>query len=99
MDSATSSPPLKLRGSKFTKVVVEMRVSQPGDAQLFWSTPSQGASEAASLHVSAVADGQFHRYVFEVGRNEYWGGCITSLRFDPSDKAGVKIEIAGIELQ
>jgi hypothetical protein len=99
-DPALSAPPLKLRANQFSKVVVNMRVSKPGDAQLFWSTTSvPGASEAASLHAVTVADGQFHRYVLEVGKSEYWGGCVTSLRLDPASEAGVTIEIESVELQ
>ena len=99
-DPAVSGPPLKLRANQYSKVVVTMRVSQPGDAQLFWGTTSVvGATEASSLHAAIVADGQFHKYTFEVAKNEYWGGCVTSLRFDPGDKAGVTVEIAAVELE
>ena len=99
-DPALSSPPLKLRASKFSRVVVEMRVSKAGDAQLFWRTKTfPRETEAASLHASTIADGQFHRYVFEVGRSDYWGGCVTGLRFDPIGEAGVTIEIASIALE
>ncbi|MCX7597633.1 MAG: glycoside hydrolase family 99-like domain-containing protein, partial [Armatimonadetes bacterium] len=99
-DSNLSSPPLKIRASKFSRIVVEMRVSRPGGAQLFWSTKSYPQmTEPASALVPTVADGQFHRYVFEVGRNEYWGGCVTRLRLDPTSEAGVTIEIASIALE
>ncbi|MBC7287280.1 MAG: glycoside hydrolase family 99-like domain-containing protein, partial [Armatimonadetes bacterium] len=99
-DPAFSSPPLKVRAAKFSRVIVEMRTSQPGNAQVFWTTktyPRQ--SESASARVPTVADGQFHRYIFEVGGSEYWGGCLTGLRFDPVDKAGVTVEIASIALE
>ena len=99
-DPAFSAPPLKIRGSRFTKVVVEMRVSESGGAQLFWTTASEPrTSERASAHVTTTADGQFHRYAFDVGGSEYWGGCVTSLRFDPTNAAGVTIEVRRIELE
>jgi hypothetical protein len=99
-DPAISSPKLKLRANSITRVVVNMRVSKPADAQLFWSSASVPAmTEPASLHAQTVADGQFHRYTFEVSKNEYWGGCVTALRFDPTDATDVNIEIASIELQ
>jgi len=99
-DPAFSAPPLKIRGSRFTKVVVEMRVSQSGGAQLFWTTAAEpGTSEAASAHVQTTADGEFHRYAFDVGGKEHWGGCVTSLRFDPTNAAGVNIEVRRIELE
>lgn len=99
-DPALASPPLRIRANKFSRVVVEMRVSKSGNAQIFWATKSYPRmSEAASLHVPTVADGEFHKYVFEVGRNEYWGGCVTGLRLDPTSEAGVTVEIASIALE
>jgi hypothetical protein len=99
-DPAFSSPGLKIRARHYSRVVVEMRVSQSDDAQLFFTTISTpGASESASVHAKTVADGKYHRYVFEVGKNEYWGGCVTSLRFDPVSKTGATIEIASIALE
>jgi hypothetical protein len=99
-DPALSSPTLKVRLSKFSQVVVEMRVSRPGGAQLFWTTASSPRTEErASAHVQTVADGQFHSYAFEVGKNEDWGGCLLGMRLDPTDQAGVNVEIRGIELR
>jgi len=98
-DPAFSIHGLRVRASRYRKVVVEMRVSQPGAAQLFWSTTSRpDMSESASLHLATAADGQFHRYAFEVATNEHWGGCVTGLRFDPAVKAGVVVEIRAIRL-
>jgi len=99
-DPAFSSPPLRIRAGKFSKVIVEMRVSQSGGAQLFFSTASEPrAGEAASARVTTTADGEFHRLTFDVGANEHWGGCLTGLRFDPSNAAGTTIEVKRIELQ
>jgi len=98
-DPAFGSPALKVRANRFTKVVVEMRVSQSGGAQLFWCTSSTGTSEASSARLTTVADGQFHRYTFAVGKNEYWGGCVTSLRLDPTALEGVTVEIRSIGLE
>ena len=100
-DPAFASPPLKLRASRFGKVVVEMRLSQPaGAAQLFWSTvtaPQPG--EAASVSLPTVADGRWHRYTFAVGNNPHWGGCITSLRLDPATREGVTVELKSIRVE
>lgn len=99
-DPVLNSPTLKVRASRYTQVVVEMRVSVTGDSQLFWTTTGDpGATEANSLHVATTADGQFHRYVFEVGKQEAWGGCLTGLRLDPAVAAGVKVEIRSVSLQ
>ena len=99
-DPALSSPALRLRGSRFSRLVVEMRVSQASGAQVFWTNATvPHAAEHASAHAQAPADGQFHRLVFEVGQNEAWGGCITSLRFDPTSVAGAVVEIKSIVLE
>jgi hypothetical protein len=99
-DPALSSPALRLRGSRFSRFVVEMRVSEPGGAQVFWTnamTPQ--ATEGASAHATAPADGQFHRLVCEVGKHEAWGGCVTSFRFDPTSVEGAVVEIKSIVLE
>jgi hypothetical protein len=100
-DPAFFSPPLRLRGSRFAKVIVDMRLSQPaGAAQLFWSTvTSPQTSEAASVSVQTVADGQWHSYTFDVGGNPQWGGCITALRFDPATQKGVTVELKSVRLE
>ena len=91
---------MRLRASRYRRWVVEMKLSRPGTAQLFWTTSSEpSASEAASTSVPIAADGQFHTCVFEVGKNDRWAGCITSLRFDPTDEPGVRVEIRTIRLE
>jgi hypothetical protein len=77
-----------------------MRISQPSDAQVFWSTSSTpGMSESASVHAQAPADGRFHRLRFDLGGNEHWGGCLTGLRFDPTSAEGVSVEIRAMGLE
>ena len=99
-DPAIQSPALKVHASRYTKLVVEMRISQPSDAQVFWSTSSTpGMSESASVHAQAPADGRFHRLRFDLGGNEHWGGCLTGLRFDPTSAEGVSVEIRAMGLE
>jgi hypothetical protein len=100
-DPAFFSPPLRLRAGRMGKVVVEMRLSRPaGPAQLFWSTvTAPQASEDASVVVPTVADGLWHQYIFAVGQNPHWDGCITSLRFDPATREGVTVELKSIRLE
>lgn len=99
-DPAFTSPALKIRASKFLKVIVDMRVSKPGGMQLFFTTSSSPrTTEPASVHTTTVADGEFHPCVFEVGKNEYWGGCVTGMRLDPTALEGVSIEIRSIRLE
>ena len=99
-DPAWHLPATRLRASRYARVVVDLRVSRPGVAQLFWTTPSApGASEAASVTAPVLADGQFNACEFAVARNAHWTGCIQSLRFDPTAESGVKVEIRSIRLE
>jgi hypothetical protein len=99
-DPAFRSPALKVRASRLSKVVIEMRVSKPGTAQLFWTSSSAPqATESASVKTPAVADGAFHPYTFEVGSSEYWGGCLTGLRLDPTGEEGALVEIRSIRME
>jgi hypothetical protein len=100
-DPAFFSPPLRLRASRFTNLVVEMRTSRPaGPVQLFWSTvTAPQPTEDTSVVVQAGADGQWHRYTFAVGGNPLWGGCVTSLRLDPATEEGVTVEIKSVRLE
>ena len=56
-------------------------------------------TEAASVVVPTVADGQWHTYTFAVGQNPHWDGCITSLRFDPATREGVTVELKSVHLE
>ena len=99
-DPAWQLPETRLRASRYMRAIVEMRLSRPGAAQLFWTTSSEPAtSEPASVTVPVLADGQFHACSFPVGRNEHWNGCITSLRFDPTAASGVTVEVRAIRLE
>ena len=99
-DPTLGSPALRVRAGKFSKVVFEMALSKAGEAQLFWTTtPFPGASESASVHVKTEGDDAFHTYTFDVGGNDYWGGCLTGLRFDPTSQAGVRLRIRAIRLE
>ena len=90
----------RLRASRYRRGIVEMKLSRPGTAQLFWTTSSESSvSEAASTSVPIAGDGQFHTCSFEVGKNDHWAGCITSLRFDPTTEPGVGVEIRAIRLE
>ena len=90
----------RLRASRYRRWVVEMKLSRPGTAQLFWTTSSEpSTSEAASTSVQTAGNGQFHTYLFEVGQNDHWAGCITSLRFDPTTEPGVIVEIRAVRLE
>jgi hypothetical protein len=99
-DPVTTSPALELRAGRFKRLLAELRFDKPaGSAQLFWATTSASVSEATSVSVPTVADGQWHTYTFELAKNPNWGGCVTSLRFDPASEPGVTVEIRSIRLE
>ena len=100
-DPAFVSPPLELRANRFTELVVEMRSRAPsGPVQLFWTTMTEPAtSEPASVSAPTLADGRWHHYVLPVATNPHWGGCITSLRFDPATIKDAAIEIKSVRLE
>jgi hypothetical protein len=99
-DPAIQSPALKLRASRYSRLVVEMRASQPTQAQVFWADSSAPAmSEAASAHAPVPADGRFHQVLFDLAANERWGGCLTGIRLDPAATEGVLVEIRAIRLE
>ncbi|MEA3402367.1 MAG: hypothetical protein U9R79_14110 [Armatimonadota bacterium] len=76
-----------IRADEVSRVRVRMAL-QPGlggGAQLFWTTADDPTmDEPKSRRFTAVADGQFHELVVEVGDHERWRGTITSVRLDPT---------------
>ena len=99
-DPAFSSPALKIRANRYTRVVMDMRVSKGSSMQLFFMTSgATNYTEPASSVAQTKADGEFHEYSFNVGRNENWGGCLTGMRFDSSSAEGALLEIRSIRLE
>lgn len=92
------------RATEYTKAVVRMRVNGASQAegmraQLFWSRGGRNTSEADSVSVPIVADGETHEYVLDLAPNPRWRGNITSLRFDPLSAPGLQIAIDSFELR
>jgi len=88
-----------VRASKFDRLVVRMKLpaSVTGGCQLFWSsgaTPTEGTS----LSLPLSTDGEFHDYVFELGKTRAWRGRVSYLRFDPCNAADVPVAIESISL-
>jgi len=89
-----------IKAKEFGRLVARMKVSSTatqGTCQLFWfsgGTPAEGAS----LTLPLIADGQFHDYVFEVGKSRAWRGRIGRLRFDPCNASGVDVTVDRIRL-
>ncbi|MDR1964145.1 MAG: glycoside hydrolase family 99-like domain-containing protein [Planctomycetaceae bacterium] len=92
----------RIPADDWKRLVVRMKVTETGSndrAQLFWSTVTSPVSETNSLSIPVTADGQFHDYVFDLQLKKNWRRLITSLRFDPVNSAGKKIEIESIKFE
>lgn len=81
---------LRVPGKAAPVLRLRFRVNAGRTAQLFWVTEtSPHFEEQKSLRFVLQADGQFHEYRLEVGKNPAWSeGVITALRLDPADHAG-----------
>jgi arylsulfatase A-like enzyme len=79
-------------------VVVEMRSSASGFAELFWSRGAVPQMHpASSLRVPVRGTGQRETLRFDVANHPSWqGAAITHLRFDPINQSGVEIAIESI---
>jgi hypothetical protein len=91
-----------LRASKYPYIIIRMRidaVAAPEEkGQLFWTTPTAGTSEPASMKWELIGDGQYHDYVVHLAENSRWRGRITTFRLDPCSHAGAKVAIEGIRM-
>jgi uncharacterized repeat protein (TIGR01451 family) len=104
-DPAWFGPPLQARAADYPAVELRMRLSRTDGgetlrdrAQLFWRTSRLAESEATSTRFEVQADGQWHEYRLELGRNPRWRGMITRLRLDPCNRAGILVEVDSIRL-
>ncbi|MDO4575646.1 MAG: glycoside hydrolase family 99-like domain-containing protein [Planctomycetia bacterium] len=92
--------------TNYTRFHVRLKVTRPEGApersdalQLFWGTPVVPISEASSIRLPLIADGEFHDYVFPVATSPWWRGQLLSLRLDPCNEKGCRIEIESMGLE
>ncbi|HUT90145.1 MAG TPA: hypothetical protein VMY37_11655 [Thermoguttaceae bacterium] len=80
---------VRVEGDECPVVRLRMRVSAGQGGQLFWTTAaSPGFAEDKAVPFAIQADGQFHEYRLEPGRDPMWAGqTITALRIDPGNGA------------
>lgn len=100
-DPVMNVPLALVPASNFDRLVVRMKVtpaSSSDSAQIFWMTPSMNTLEEASVRVPLKNDESFHDYTFDLSENKRWKGRISGLRFDPSNRHDVAIEIESIAL-
>ena len=100
-DPAFGSPPLRIRARQWPKLCIRMKVTGAGmddRCQVFWSTPTAGTSEPASMRLDLAPDA-FHDYVFDLRSNPRWRGLVTKVRFDPCSTQGAVIEIDEVRFE
>jgi hypothetical protein len=80
---------VRAEGDDYPVVRLRMRVTAGQGGQLFWTTESSpGFAEDKTVRFAIQADGEFHEYRLEPGRDPAWSGqTITGLRIDPGNGA------------
>ncbi len=78
---------LRVEGDAAPVIRLRMRVTAGQGGQLFWTTrASPGFAEDKTVRFALQADGRFHEYRLEPGRDPKWSGqTITALRIDPGN--------------
>lgn len=102
-DPAFFGPPMQVAASGYRRARLRMRLEAAGQAfedtgQVFWTTRSTAESEATSVRFPVYVDGKWHEYVLVLAGNPRWRGTVTRLRLDPCTRAGVRVQIARMEL-
>ncbi len=80
---------IELESDCFSRLVFRMRSDRKEQLQIFWSTSLLPMSEANSVTISTMGDGQFHDYEIDLAQSPRWRGLITGLRIDPAAQPGV----------
>lgn len=104
-DPAFFSPPMQFSAAGARRIRLRMKLtatdgSRRDDiAQVFWTTPTSAASEAASVRFPVHIDGEWHDYAVDVGDHVRWRGLISGLRFDPCNRSGIVVVLARMALE
>ncbi|MCS6830950.1 MAG: glycoside hydrolase family 99-like domain-containing protein [bacterium] len=102
-DPAFFGPPVQVPASRYRRIRLRMRLETTDQifedtGQVFWTTSSVPESEASSVRFPVSVDGRWRDYMLNVSENLRWRGVVTRLRLDPCTRAGVRVQIALIEL-
>jgi hypothetical protein len=102
-DPAFFGPAVQISARRYRRIRVRMRLEAQGQpfediGQVYWTTQAISESEATSIRFPVRVDGRWHDYLLPVSENPRWRGVITRLRLDPCARAGVKVQVALIEL-
>ena len=80
---------LAFPGDNVPTVLIRMKSSAGGSAQLFWGNEIGGATAARSVTFSVPAGAVYNWYAVDVASNANWAGhTIKSLRLDPPNTTG-----------
>ena len=89
-----------LRAGSFPLLRVKLTcgpAQNAGGLQLFWSGVGGQMTEAASISLPLIADGQPHEYTFRLSENARWRGVIRSLRLDLGSASGMPFAVDSID--
>jgi len=92
-DPILQGPGVQVEAAATGRLTIRMRADADTSAQFFWATTVSSQSEPNSVHFAVPGDGQFHDYDLDLSQSPRWRGLVTSLRFDPTSKPGVKIAV------
>jgi autotransporter-associated beta strand protein len=86
---------LRIAGSEVPFLLVRMRASQNGNAQIFWGRlDAPSYVSARSVTVNYSGNNEWRVLTFPMQSNAEWQGqIITNLRFDPTTLSGVDFEV------
>jgi hypothetical protein len=92
-DPILQGPGVQIEAATMHTLTIRMRSSADDRAQLFWATTVSSQSEPNSVRFDVIGDGQLHDYEIDLSQSPRWRGLITSLRFDPANRPGVKVAV------
>jgi hypothetical protein len=101
-DPAFAGPVVNVSAQRYPRILIRFsidRLSMPNEsAQLFWETATSEISEANSIRVELIGDGEYHDYVLDVGQSDRWRGAIRGFRLDPGGTDGANVAVDAIRL-
>lgn len=103
-DPYMHSPPVRIEATKFSTLVLRLRISLPPGAQpigqIFWIREDDpNWSESKSIRFPLPADEQWHELRIDLSQSPEWKGTITQLRLDPGSGAGIGLELDYVRLE
>ncbi len=98
-DPILQGPGVQIEAATMHTLSIRMRSSAADRAQLFWATTVSTQSESNSFRFDVIGDNELHDYELDLRGSPQWRGLITSLRFDPANRPGVKVAIDHIRFR